>query len=172
MFNTGSFNRIPFNRKFSANVYGSFEIINDLEVLVKGVLTVNGKFAVELENEFTMNAVRNRLASFVLENTLDMEVNGTRVTYGQFDMQILLDTQFNGSRYHEDYLEFFGEFKPGDRIVIDSELLKMTQNGQNVLHLMQGDFFDLNTGNNELTYKDDQTGRTARIRLTHRDRFV
>ncbi|WP_348623635.1 hypothetical protein ABFT51_24010 [Paenibacillus peoriae] len=76
------------------------------------------------------------------------------------------------SRFHTDYIELIGLFAPGDKVIIDSKNLKITKNGQNALHEMQGNFFDLNLGNNVLTWTDPETGRDILFRITYRDRFV
>ncbi|MNP56120.1 hypothetical protein D3C76_1508180 [compost metagenome] len=108
----------------------------------------------------------------MLEQILEFDFNAVRERYGKFDVACELEVSFVAGRMHVDYIEFIGEFKPGDQIIIDSDKLKMTLNGQNALHLMQGDFFDLNTGLNELIYTDDKTGRTVRMRITFKDKFV
>ncbi|WP_311077964.1 phage distal tail protein [Paenibacillus polymyxa] len=76
------------------------------------------------------------------------------------------------SRFHTDFIEFTDVFRPGEVIVIDSGKFKITRNGQNVSHLYNGDFFDLNLGNNNLTWTDPETGRTVLFRITHRDKFL
>ncbi|MCC3380684.1 hypothetical protein ACFQ5D_10670 [Paenibacillus farraposensis] len=76
------------------------------------------------------------------------------------------------SKFHTDYIEFTDVFRPGEVIVIDSGKFKITRNGQNVSHLYNGDFFDLNLGNNNLTWTDPETGRTVLCRITHRDKFL
>ncbi|MEK5089705.1 hypothetical protein MKY98_22860 [Paenibacillus sp. FSL M8-0228] len=78
----------------------------------------------------------------------------------------------DASRFHTDYIELIGLFAPGDKVIIDSKNLKITKNGQNALHEMQGNFFDLNLGNNVLTWTDPETGRDILFRITYRDRFV
>ncbi|MEC0233740.1 phage tail family protein [Paenibacillus kribbensis] len=76
------------------------------------------------------------------------------------------------SKFHTDFIEFTDAFKPGEVIVIDSGKFKITRNGQNISHLYNGDFFDLNLGNNNLTWTDAETGRTVLFRITHRDKFL
>ncbi|WP_342428556.1 hypothetical protein [Paenibacillus sp. FSL L8-0158] len=76
------------------------------------------------------------------------------------------------SKFHTDYIEFTDVLRPGEVIVIDSGKFKITRNGQNVSHLYNGDFFDLNLGNNNLTRTDPETGRTVLFRITHRDKYL
>lgn len=78
----------------------------------------------------------------------------------------------DASRYHTDFIELVGNFAPGDKVIIDSKNLKITKNGQNALHEMRGNFFDLNLGNNVLTWTDPETGRDILFRITYRDRYV
>lgn len=74
--------------------------------------------------------------------------------------------------YQQSYLELNGAFNPGDRIVIDASALKITRNGENALHYLSGEFFDLNLGPNEIVYTDDAAARNVLIRVTHRDQFM
>lgn len=74
--------------------------------------------------------------------------------------------------YQQSYLELNGEFKPGDRIVIDASRLSITKNGENALHLLSGGFFDLNLGPNSIVYTDDAGARNITMRVAHRDRHI
>ncbi|MMZ58218.1 hypothetical protein D1872_201880 [compost metagenome] len=76
------------------------------------------------------------------------------------------------TKFHLDFIEFTDTFKPGDQIVIDSGKFKITRNGLNVSHLYNGDFFDLNLGENKLTWTDPATGREILFRITHQDVFL
>jgi len=172
MFNGGGFNTMPFNTPHSINIYGAFELDSELDTLITAGLVIQGSFDLSSELDTVFDGIRDRLAQFIIDNTLDMEFEATRFRYGNFNIEGKLDVQFNASRYHVDVLEFTGEFKPGDRIEIDSKWLTFNKNGQNVLEGMKGDFFDLNLGNNLITYTDDQSGRTVRMRITHGDKFV
>jgi len=166
------FNRSPFNRSASIDVYCSFEIDLAGDVSVLANVEANVGFDLDLGADVLFDAVRERLAAFVLDQVSEINFAGVRERVGSFAVSCQLDVSFTAGRMHVDYIEFVGEFKPGDQIVIDSNTLKLTRNGQNALHLMQGDFFDLNTGTNELIYTDDKSGRTVRMRITFKDKFV
>lgn len=168
----GGFNRLPFNRPESIEIYGSFVIDLSGEISALANVIASPTFLAELSTEEIFSAVRERFGQFLLETAAELEAYGTRERTGQFAIDATLEVSFSAGRYHVDVIEFSGEFKPGDKIVIDNEKLKFTLNGQNALHLMQGDFFDLNTGGNVLTYTDNQSGRTVRMRITFRDRYV
>ncbi|MNW36736.1 hypothetical protein D3C74_137540 [compost metagenome] len=168
----GAFNGMPYNRTASFDISGSFAIELESEVLILATIEAHTGFNVDCDLELAFESVREQFGSFVLEQALEMEFNAVRERYGKFDVVCELEVSFIAGRMHVDFAEFIGEFKPGDQIIIDSDKLKMTLNGQNALHLMQGDFFDLNTGSNELIYTDDKTGRTVRMRITFKDKFV
>jgi len=172
MFNQAAFNLTPFNRLFTVDVFGSFVLEGDGELTVTANVTIQPSFDLDGAGDLVFAAVRDRFGAFVLEGLGDLNVTAIRERYGGFVLQGNGELSFTAGRYHVDYIEFSGQFKPGDQIVLDSNALKMTLNGTNALHLMNGDFFDLNTGTNELIYTDNQTGRTVRIRVTYRDKFV
>ncbi|TKH35947.1 hypothetical protein C1I59_13400 [Paenibacillus polymyxa] len=122
-------------------------------------------------------------ADFVREYVLEaVPMSGEgRITNAEYVREILMQAvPMSGegrisaelSKFHTDYIEFTDVFRPGEVIVIDSGKFKITRNGQNVSHLYNGDFFDLNLGNNNLTWTDPETGRTVLFRITHRDKFL
>lgn len=70
-------------------------------------------------------------------------------------------------------MEFIGEFKPGDTIVIDTKHFTVTLNGVNALHLVGNDNFpQLLPGANELIYTDNEGQRTVRVRVIWQDRWM
>ena len=70
-------------------------------------------------------------------------------------------------------MEFIGEFKPGDTIVIDTKHFTVTLNGVNALHLVGNDNFpQLLPGVNELIYTDNEGQRTVRVRVIWQDRWM
>jgi len=168
----GAFNRLPFNRVASVDIFGGFVIEVSGDVLVWANIEAHGGFVADLSADVVFEAFREQFGRFVLDAISEVDFSATRERTGRFTVEANLEVSFSAGRYHVDHIEFTGEFKPGDRIVIDGEKLKATLNGENALHMMQGDFFDLITGRNELVYTDDRTGRTVRMRITFKDRFV
>jgi hypothetical protein len=168
----GAFNRLPFNRVASVDIYGGFVVDVSGDVFMFANIEAHDGFVADLSADIVFEAFREQFGRFVLDAISFVDFSATRERTGRFAVEASLEISFSAGRYHVDHIEFTGEFKPGDQIVIDSEKLKMTLNGENALQLMQGDFFDLVTGKNELVYTDDQTGRTVRMRITFKDRFV
>lgn len=169
---TGGFNVTPYNRVLTVEVQGAFIIDSDHEISVYGNMLINGLFDKSIELEQIIEAVRQQVGAFILDQTLDMDFTKIRNRTYKFDIQSELEMKFDAARYRVDSIEFTGEFKSGDRIEIDSKWMTFMQNGQNAIQHMDGDFFDLNLGNNEIIYTDNQTNRTVRVRITHRDKYV
>lgn len=172
MFNRGSFNRIAFNREFSVFVFGSAVLRGDGNLNAGANIIATGSAA--LHGEGGLKATYVREISFAAKMTGEggMKATFIRERLHQAIMHGIGTLTANGSRYHMDEIIFTGSFAPGDRIVIDSKNLTFTKNGQNALHMMDGDFFDLNLGNNNIVYTDPATGREILIRITHRDKFI
>lgn len=171
MFN-GPFNQMPFNRSITIDVYGSFVIDHTGEFSLLGNVIASPVFEIDHSLDMELEGIRDAVGAFVLEHISDMEFEGTRDRLGRFDIQGRLEMIFSAARYHVEVLEYAGEFAPGDRILIDSKWLTFTKNNENALQDMEGDFLGLNLGDNVITYTDDQTGRSVRMRITHKEKFV
>ncbi|MFI2856775.1 phage distal tail protein [Paenibacillus sp. JSM ZJ436] len=63
---------------------------------------------------------------------------------------------------------FNGQFTPGDIIVIDCENKIVSHNGINVSHLFVGDFFNLNYGENTITWSDELMSRNINMEISYR----
>ncbi|WP_025846890.1 phage distal tail protein [Paenibacillus ehimensis] len=172
MFNRTPFNRTPFNRPFSVDIFGSI-VMNGVGGLeATGNIEVYAQIGLSGVGTLEADAIRELFFSAALEGIGTLSADAIRERITAAIMNGVGTLTALGSRYHVDYVQFSGEFRPGDRIIIDSKKLKMTLNDANALHMMQGDFFDLNLGENHLTYTDSETGRSVLIRVTYRDKFV
>lgn len=172
MFNQGIFNQMPFNRTITVGIYGNFEIDHTEEFALIGNVVVVPNFEIDHNLEMFYDALRDGLGAFVLEHIGEAELKGTRDRTVRFDLHGKLEMLFSATRNHVEKLTFTGEFAPGDVIKIDSKLLTFTKNHQNALENMEGDFLNINQGQNLVTYTDTQTNRTVRMRITHRDKYV
>lgn len=168
----GPFNRLPFNREQNSEVV--FAVTFESETEVDANLNLEMSMAATFESETELAPNMTREVSFGAEFNTSTEMLAQMVRERLFAVDFETQTEFMAkpSYFHIDEIEFIGEFKPGDKIIIDSGKFKITQNGQNVSHLYEGDFFDLNLGKNNLTYTDPETGRQVLIRITHRDKFL
>lgn len=172
MFNRGSFNRISFNREFSVFVFGS-AVLRGGGVLKSGSTVIaTGSALLRGEGRIKASFVREIGFSAVMQGEGTLTAEYIRERLQQAIMHGIGTLKAHGNRYHMDEIVFTGSFAPGDRIIIDSKNLTFTKNGQNALHMMDGDFFDLNLGNNNIVYTDPATGREILIRITHRDKLI
>lgn len=173
MFNRSGFNWTPYNRPGVATI-----------ILFNSVMSGAGALSALLNIDQAMYAAMSGAGSieavYVREIVFDSDMSGAgsigaiyvRERNMQSNMSGAGSLAANLSKYHIDYIEFDGEFEPGDRIVIDSNTLTVTINGQNALQQTTGDFFDLALGANKITYTDTSGSRNVILRITHRDKFV
>ncbi|MNS19296.1 hypothetical protein D3C72_510100 [compost metagenome] len=173
MFNRASpFNRLTFNRQLSVFVFGSAILSGDGGLTVQSSADMTGSSHMDADGVLSASFTREITFAAKMDAEAGMSTSFIREIMKSAIMNGIGSLKVNGSRYHVDEIEFTGPFAPGDRIIIDSKKLKVTQNGENALHLMQGNFFDLNIGDNNITYTDPETGRDILIRITFKDKFV
>lgn len=168
----GPFNRLPFNRSLTIEALFSvaFESMTELETR----LSLEMPLSVSFENmtEFTTDMIREISINGLFETSTELLAEMIRERFYTAEFESATELSSILKLYHIDTIEFVDLFAPGDRIVIDSDKFKITQNGQNVSHLYNGDFFDLNLGTNNLTWTDPESSRSVLIRITHRDKFL
>lgn len=71
-------------------------------------------------------------------------------------------------------LEFTGSLNPGDRLIINSDKMTALLNGEDVRHLIEGDYLMIQPGPQELEYSDsdDEISRKLRIKLRWKARWL
>ncbi len=157
-FNTDLFNH-P-DQEYTRYVM-NFSLEFNMDAVMYGVSGNTGEVSFDVSlNAVSMHGLSDMSTAYI------RDMNVSSVMSGLSDMSVM------PAYYQQSYLQLDGSFAPGDRIVIDSSRLIVTQNGNNALHLMNGEFFDLNLGPNSIVYSDDAAGRNMLIRITHRDRFI
>lgn len=168
----GAFNRLPFNRPYSTDMY--FNVDFEFQMETQSMLNLEQAIKVEFEWMLEANLPMIREISFAAEYDFFTEVEYLMIRERMMAaaFELLLEFQA-GVRYtHTDQITFTGGFAPGDKIVIDSAKMTVTINGQNALHLTDGDFFALVNGLNKLTYTDGESARSVLTRVTHRDKYL
>ncbi|HAF97552.1 phage distal tail protein [Paenibacillus lactis] len=168
----GPFNRLPFNRPITMFVFGRAVLSGCAGLVAVSAVEMNGQTIMDGESGMSSDFIREISFAARMDADSGMAVDFIRERLQTAIMHGISSLQGKASRYHVDEIEFTGPFVPGDIIVIDSEKFKITRNGENVSHLYNGDFFDLNLGTNNLTWTDPATGRTILFRITHRDKFL
>lgn len=174
IFNLGTYNLTSFNRVFSMEVYYNATV----ESATMTVSRLNLEFPVAIIFETAANVSSTLIREFVLgTKTIETATELlAEVIRERFMSAMAIDTATEVSvtltHSHVDEIRFLGDFKPGDKLVIDTRKMTVTLNGQNVIHLLDGDFFEFALGNNLVTYSDGEGVRNILTRITHRDKFL
>lgn len=170
MFNK-NFNALPFNRTADNSEF-AFEMNLSLENAT--IMNAEKGMTVTSDHILEMNTIMTgeRSLAFLQEHNHEYNTIMTRDRTMSFIDTLTLEKMFNMARFHVLTLKFTGEFAAGDKIVIDSDRLKFTKNGDNALHEMQGDFIHFYVGENRMAWTDDKANRNVQMRLQYRDRYL
>lgn len=172
MFNLNPFNRAPFNRTVAIETFFSVSIDTATEFFG----TLNGVFPVavifDTATEMTSQMIREMPFGAEIDTASELLAELIRQRLMSVGIDTATEVSVTLTHSHVDEIRFLGEFKPGDKLVIDTRKMTVTLNGQNAIHLFDGDFFELVLGTNKLTYTDGEAARTILTRITHRDKFL
>ncbi|MGG1637233.1 phage distal tail protein [Paenibacillus sp. NRS-1760] len=167
----GAFNRTPFNRSISVNVYGRSIMESSTEMSASLIRQIKTSTTMETLSAMEASFLRAITAAAEMKIITEFESSFIRnIISGGAVMSAISEMIAAGSRYHVEYIEIAGAFAPGDRIVIDAQKLKVTKNG--VITGYNGDFFDFHPESNKITYTDPASGRSVQMRLTFRDKYL
>lgn len=172
MFNRAPFNRAPFNRTLTVEAL--------FTVAIESATDLSARISVDFPVVVTFESATDLTSAFLREMAMSAHITTATEMLAQlvrerlFGATITTATEFTVTvtHAHINEIAYTGDFKPGDVIVIDVARQTITVNGENALHLMAGDFFDLVFGANKLTYSDTEATRSVRTRVTHRDKFL
>lgn len=170
-----AFNRLPFNRQFSIFVDAATSIHGTSGMAAQSLMDFVASVHADGVGELTAEAVAEIVAAAAkMDGVGEFKADAIRERFGLTALHGIGTLTAHASRYHVDeiVLTITGGFKPGDRLVIDSHDLTVKLNGQNILHMMQGDFIHVYPGVNFIRYSDSTAQRTVLLRLTYQDRFV
>jgi len=200
MFNRQPFNRGKFNRSTVAassvllygeisleleaagkvNVSNTFEGNAALELTATGKVTYSANL--EGHTDIILIADGQVIRSRAIEGNADIGiiVAGNIVRYRNLDGDALLTITassegFNTFRYEMISISRPGFlFRVGDEIIIDMENMNVIQNGQNIMRFVdrESEFFNLNPGNNEITYESMVTAGRVDLRILWKDAWL
>jgi len=165
-----NFNRAPFNRPLSIDLL--------LSATIHGGATVGVGLTADLVLSAELHGVGDVTTDLFREAYLAAEINGASTLDFAAVREFFNSAEFHGSgtafaelgRFRVGEIIVNGPFAPGDKIVIDKARFRVTKNGQ--IAPYDGDFFDINPGNNAITYRDTAAGRSVNMRVTWRDRYL
>ncbi|MCY9760434.1 phage tail family protein [Paenibacillus alvei] len=165
---------MSFNRVFSMEAYLNVTV----ESTTSTTAILNIEFPVSIIFETAANVSSTLIREFVLSTEI-IETSTALLTemirerlMSAMAIETATEVSVTLTHSHVDEIRFLGDFKPGDMLVIDTRKMTVTLNGQNVIHLLDGDFFEFALGNNLLTYSDGEGARNLLTRITHRDKFL
>lgn len=172
MFNRSPFNNTAFNRPTTTDVIMSVSFDGAAEAAFTGNADFTSSVVITGEGEMTAVFVREIYPRATMDGEGAFTAQFVREIYPAVTMPGLAEMKAKATFTHVDELHFLGDFKPGDKIVMDSKNLTVTLNGQNALQMVEGDLLDLVLGKNLITYKDAESSRTIQMQITRRDKFV
>ncbi|WP_313636732.1 phage distal tail protein [Paenibacillus sp.] len=168
----GIFGRLPFDRPFTTDALFIVSIESLTEVTPRINVDMPVTVIYESQTEFTPEMTREITQAAVIETATETLTQMVREMLRSAMIESVTEFNVTVTQSHVNVVNYSGAFAPGDRIIIDTRKQTITLNGVNVLHLFEGDFFDLAYGLNTITYKDAETGRNILTRIMHRDRYL
>lgn len=187
---------------YSQTLTATFEMVGDLSATLVYLLTLAGTYVMQgyrlkprveklLAATYEVSGSFTRTIGKVLSSTFEMTgdlsvikdfkrtLSATYVAAGTLTKRMYVTLagtiEWIASRLkseHEYGWEYTGDFAPGDRIIISSDLLTVTLNGSNVMHLVTGDLPFFEPGSNTLTYEDSEGTRQIKIRVYWHGRWI
>lgn len=172
MFNLAPFNQTPFNRSISLEQFISMRFDGEGGLILDAARTTTA--AMVMHGEGTISLAVGK------ETAVTMQFDGEGGVTFNFGKLRLANMLWNGEGTliinNESFtifiMEYFGELKPNDRVIINMERFTVTKNNQNDLENFDGNFINLKEGINEIRFEDGESSRTVLIRIEHKDRFV
>jgi len=172
VFNTSPFGRTPFGRAASLEIALSvtFETLMEFEARINVEAPLSAVF--ESQTEMDVTLVRETALAADIETQTEMLAQMIRERMIGATIETQTEVLAKIVRAHVEEIRFTGNFPPGARIEIDTAEMTVTINGENAIHLMEGDFLELIRGVNTLTYSDSETQRSVLTRITHNDKYL
>lgn len=169
---SGPFDRSPFGRPYAVDTF--------LTALFDSTTSASAHLSVEFPVVVVFDSASAVGVDITREITFAADVQSATDLAAQMLRERLIAAGFASSTQvvasptyaHVDMMSFTGDIAPGDRLVIDTRTQTITLNGVNVMHLLDGDFFELDRGVNVIKYGDDEVLRQILARFTHRDRYL
>lgn len=170
MFNRGALNTLPFNRESTEGTdkYAAMTVEVTSEASLHATVEYTGQMNTDIDSETVLIATRERYGTASIE--VASETNLHISTRLQITVEAVSETVLKGRRMQTQMLQFKGQIRPDEQLIIDTEHMTATLNGQNVLNKINGLFIELQPGQNTLTYADTDSSRNVDLILRHRGR--
>ncbi|MMZ49668.1 hypothetical protein D1872_113710 [compost metagenome] len=170
MFNRGAFNTLTFNRESveGTDKYASMTAEVTSEASLHAAVEYTGQMNTDIDSEAVLIATRERYGATSIEAVSETNLHiSTRL---QITVEAVSESILIGRRMNTQTLQFTGQIRPGEQLMIDTERMTAVLNGQNVLNKINGLFVELQPGQNTITYADTDSSRNIDLILRHRGR--
>lgn len=172
MFNQIGFNDVAFNRHSTSFSNLSATLSAESSLNANGNISLTIQAGLSSYSELEAKIYRSYSFESHLSSEGSLQSTQNRIRYFITNLSAEANLQVTLSKFHIKELIFIGDFNPGDKIIIDMKSMTLTLNGQNMLRMMEGHFFDFNTGLNTVRYTDESGNRSVLLNITHKDRYI
>lgn len=181
MFNRQQFNKGKFNVGSGSSLWSQvnevyFGLVCDMTVMRP--MEVEANMAIELITDMTRVMPMDASMAMEMETDLDM------VRQVQSELNLPLNADLEIARFSTmqgDFIEFvhrwngsnFDELLPGEEIIIDTDKMTVTKNGESIVDQITSasTFFQLSPGLNDLIMEGDGSGKID-IKVIWKDRWL
>lgn len=131
----------------------------------------------EIVYQYSIKEQINTEYTIVSDYSIKIPVNTTYEVINEHSIKFPINTTYDilgttSIAPDSKALTFTGTLATGDELVIDMKAMTAKLNGTNVLHLINGAFFALLPGTNQIKYQDGETVRTITIEVQKRTKFL
>lgn len=172
-FNIGKFNIMPFNKE---NMIQRIMFIqSDSTTTAESTASIKGLFSIRVDSMTTAESQARiiRIRDIYSDSTAIVEslARALRVRDIKSDSTALTETYANAVVIMEKVIEYLGDFKPGDVLIIDTKRFTVELNNKSVLDNYVGDFPNLDMNTN-LIYIDQETARKIALSIKYKEQFI
>lgn len=173
-FNLGKFNI----KSVSANESGGYiNAISSTTVAVNVSYSVNGNIEAISETNEALGVKIVPVTAHSIDAISSLSGNNRRVLIAELDESDAISslTVQPASVFGEQFIALPDlTLRAGQTLVIDTDKMTVTVDGQNVINLMSNDseFFLLLQGEDIVTYSDDSNSRNINIKVEWKDRWL
>lgn len=172
MFNQAQFNQLKYNQATVSDIFARMQASG-----ISGFSLETGKTT---STSATLNGeggIRFSFGKITFTEILAKGVGGVRIKLGKSKESKahwsgIGTFTLSNENYNIEIMEYYGQLKPNDRIIINTERFTVTKNNINTLEEFDGNFLSLKEGINEIIFEDNETSRTILIRVEHKDRHL
>jgi len=172
-FNRGKFNSITFSRAFDFTTSGESSSVTStfvIDRIIDELTNVRGGFNTQPHNRDDFGSVLYCLAE---SNTISStECAADSIFFVIGTSKTVSSTEITDKIYNVISMVFSGDLAVGERVCIDGIKYTVLLGGVNAIDKFTGNFPEIMSGDNTVTYTDSESARTVKVIVTRRDRSI